>query len=261
MKIRARFVNSSAPNFASRTLQQGGLNVSATSKAPSAAAQHAPLRLAAMLLDYLNAANARYSECRSYYPSGRQSNFRQIEPREKIKMSEFVTDLKKIRERARQHMEQGAVTQNYGADRKAVLKVLNEVLATELVCVLRYKRHYYTASGINAEGAKDQFLEHANDEQQHVDWVADRITQLGGEPDFNPKDLATRSHSEYVEGNDLASMIKEDLVAERIAIDSYSEIVRWLGDGDPTTRKMIEEILKTEEDHAEDMKSLLTKMS
>src|ERR1700686_2251578 len=177
------------------------------------------------------------------------------------KMSEFVTDLKKIRERARQHMEQGAVTQNYGADRPAVLKVLNEVLATELVCVLRYKRHYYTASGINAEGAKDQFLEHANDEQQHVDWVADRITQLGGEPDFNPKDLATRSHSEYVEGNDLASMIKEGLGAERIATDSYSEIVRWLGDGDPTTRKMIEEILKTEEDHAEDMKSLLTKMS
>jgi bacterioferritin len=176
-------------------------------------------------------------------------------------MSEFVTDIKKIRDRARQHMEQGAVTQNYGADRPAVLKVLNEVLATEIVCVLRYKRHYYAASGINAEGAKEQFLEHAADEQQHADWIANRITQLGGEPDFNPTGLATRSHSEYVEGKDLVSMIKEDLVAERIAIDSYSEVVRWIGDGDPTTRKMIEDILKAEEDHAEDMKSLLTKMS
>jgi bacterioferritin len=176
-------------------------------------------------------------------------------------MSEFVTDIKKIRDRARQHMEQGAVTQNYRADRPAVLKVLNEVLATELVCVLRYKRHYYVASGINAEGAKEQFQEHAGEEQQHADWIADRITQLGGEPDFNPAGLATRSHSQYVEGTDLLSMIKENLVAERIAIDTYAEIVRWLGDGDPTTRKIIEEILKTEEDHAEDMKSLMTKMS
>jgi bacterioferritin len=142
-----------------------------------------------------------------------------------------------------------------------VLKVLNDTLATELVCVLRYKRHYYMASGLNAEGAKTEFLEHAADEQQHADWIATRITQLGGAPDFNPKDLVTRSHSEYAEGTDLMSMIKEDLVAERIAIDSYSEIVRWLGDGDPTTRKMLEDILKAEEDHAEDMKSLLTKMS
>jgi bacterioferritin len=176
-------------------------------------------------------------------------------------MSEFVTDIKKIRDRARHHMEQGAVTENYGADRAAVLKVLNDTLATELVCVLRYKRHYYMASGLNAEGAKAVFLEHAADEQQHADWIATRITQLGGAPDFNPKDLVTRSHSEYAEGTDLMSMIKEDLVAERIAIDSYSEIVRWLGDGDPTTRKMLEDILKAEEDHAEDMKSLLTKMS
>ncbi len=176
-------------------------------------------------------------------------------------MSEFVTDLKKLRSRARQHMEQGAVTEGYGADRNAVLKVLNDVLATEMVCVLRYKRHYYMASGINSEGAKDQFLEHAGEEQQHADWVAARITQLGGAPDLNPEGFLTRSHSEYAEGDSLASMIKENLVAERIAIESYSEIVRWLGDGDPTTRKMIEDILKVEEDHAEDMKSLLTKMS
>jgi bacterioferritin len=176
-------------------------------------------------------------------------------------MSEFVTDIKKIRDRARQHMEHGAVTQNYGADRPALLKVLNEVLATELVCVLRYKRHYYVASGINAEGAKEQFLEHAGEEQQHVDWIADRITQLGGEPDFNPAGLAQRSHSEYVEGTDLLSMTTENLVAERIAIDTYAEIVRWLGDGGPTTRKIIQDILKTEEDHAEDMKSLMTRIS
>jgi len=176
-------------------------------------------------------------------------------------MSEFVTDVKRIRDRARQHMDQGAVTENYGADREAVIKVLNDVLATETVCVLRYKRHYYTASGINAEAVKDEFKQHAADEQQHVDWIAERISQLGGEPDFNPEGLAARSHSEYVEGNDLTSMIKEDLVAERIAIDSYSEIVRWLGEGDPTTRKLIEDILKVEEDHAEDMKSLLTSVA
>jgi bacterioferritin len=176
-------------------------------------------------------------------------------------MSEFVTDVKRIRDRARQHMEQGAVTENYGADRDAVVKVLNDVLATETVCVLRYKRHYYMATGINAEAVKDEFLQHAGDEQQHADWVAERITQLGGEPDLNPEGLATRSHSEYIEGTDLTSMIKEDLVAERIAIDSYSEIVRWLAEGDPTTRKLIEDILKVEEDHAEDMKSLLAKVA
>lgn len=176
-------------------------------------------------------------------------------------MSEFVADLKKIKERARKHMEQGAVTENYKADRTAVLKVLNDVLATELVCVLRYKRHYYTASGINADGAKAEFIQHANEEQQHADWVATRITQLNGAPNFNPDGLASRSHSEYAEGADLTAMIKEDLFAERIAIESYSEIVRWLGTDDPTTRKMIEDILKMEEEHAEDLKSLLEKMS
>lgn len=176
-------------------------------------------------------------------------------------MGEFVADLKKIKRRARQHMEQGAVTDGYKADRKAVLKVLNEVLATELVCVLRYKRHYFMAAGMNAEGPKAEFLQHATEEQQHVDWVATRITQLNGDPNFNPEGLASRSHSEYAEGTDLKSMIKEDLFAERIAIESYSEIVRWLGNDDPTTRTMIEAILKTEEEHAEDLKSLLAKMS
>jgi len=175
-------------------------------------------------------------------------------------MSDFVADIKAIRDRARQHMEQGAVTDSYKADRGAVIKVLNEVLATELVCVLRYKRHYYMADGINSEGAKEQFLEHANEEQKHADWVASRITQLGGEPDLNPAGLTSRSHSEYAGGSDLVSMIKDDLIAERIAIESYSAIVRWLGDNDSTTRKLIEDILKVEEDHAEDMRSLLAKM-
>ena len=176
-------------------------------------------------------------------------------------MSEFVSDLKKIKERARAHMENGAVTGSYKADLKAVIKVLNETLATEIVCVLRYKRHYYMASGINSEGAKAEFLQHANEEQQHADWIATRITQLNGEPNFNPDGLSSRSHSEYAEGKDVTSMLKEDLFAERIAIESYSEIARWLGDDDTTSRKMIEEILKAEEEHAEDLKSLLEKMS
>ena len=176
-------------------------------------------------------------------------------------MSEFIADLKKIKERARSHMEKGAVTENYKADLKAVIKVLNEVLATEIVCVLRYKRHYYMAVGINSDGAKAEFLQNANQEQQHIDWIATRITQLNGEPNFNPEGLASRSHSEYTEGTDLISMLKEDLYAERIAIESYSEIVRWLGDDDSTTRKLMVEILQVEEEHAEDLKALLEKIS
>jgi bacterioferritin len=176
-------------------------------------------------------------------------------------MNEFVSDLKKIKQRARAHMEQGAVTENYKADLQQVLKVLNEVLATEIVCTLRYRRHYYTVSGINSEGAKAEFLQHANEEQQHADWVATRIVQLNGEPNFSPEGLGTRAHSEYNDSEDLVSMLKEDLYAERIAIESYSEIVRWLSDNDPTTRKLIEDILKVEEEHAEDLKSLLEKMS
>ena len=176
-------------------------------------------------------------------------------------MSEFIADLKKIKERARSHMEKGAVTESYKADLKAVIKVLNEVLATEIVCVLRYKRHYYMAAGINSDGAKAEFLQNANQEQQHIDWIATRITQLNGEPNFNPEGLASRSHSEYTEGTDLISMLKEDLYAERIAIESYSEIVRWLGDDDSTTRKLMVEILQVEEEHAEDLKALLEKIS
>ena len=152
-------------------------------------------------------------------------------------MSEFLTNLKEIKARARKEMEQGAVTDNYKADRQAVIKVLNQVLATEMVCVLRYKRHYYMASGINSEAIKAEFLQHATDEQQHAEWVATRITQLNGEPDFNPEGLASRSHSEYAEGHNLVEMIREDLFAERIAIETYAEIVRWLGDKDPTTRR------------------------
>lgn len=174
-------------------------------------------------------------------------------------MNEFSMDIAKIKERARAQMEKGAVTSSYKGDVAAVVKVLNEVLATELVCTLRYRRHYYSASGINAEAVKAEFLQHAQEEAQHVDWVATRIIQLNGEPNFNPEGLATRSHSEYNEGTDLVSMIKEDLYAERIAIESYTEIARWLSDNDPTSRKVIEDILKVEEEHAEDLKSLLEK--
>ncbi|CAN5158166.1 bacterioferritin [soil metagenome] len=169
----------------------------------------------------------------------------------------FLTDIKTLRERARTHMERGAVTSSYGADPKVVTKVLNEALATELVCTLRYKRHYFMASGSSAQSAAAEFLEHANEEQQHADQIAARIVQLGGEPDFSPDGLAMRSHAEYVEGETLVDMIKEDLVAERIAIDSYREIVAWLGTRDPTTRRMLEEVLAVEEEHAEDLLGLL----
>jgi bacterioferritin len=176
-------------------------------------------------------------------------------------MGEFVSDIKKIRQRAREHMERGAVTDGYKADRRRVIDVLNEVLATEIVCVLRYKHHYFTASGIHSEAVKSEFRQHAVDEQQHADWAAERINQLGGQPNFNPEGLAARSHSEYGESSDLQSMIRENLVAERVAIESYSDIVRWLANDDPTTRKMIEDILKMEEEHADDMANLLTRVA
>ena len=176
-------------------------------------------------------------------------------------MADFLTDVKIIRERARQHLEAGAVTEGYKADRKKVIAVLNDALATEIICVLRYKRHYYTAQGIHADAAKKEFAQHAGEEQQHADWLAERITQLDGAPNFSPEGLSTRSHAEYVEGKDLTEMIKEDLVAERIAIETYSEIIRWLGNDDPTTRILIEQINKAEEEHANDMSDLLKKMS
>ena len=169
----------------------------------------------------------------------------------------FVSDIAEIRRRARSHMERGAVTEGYKANREVVLKLLNEALATEIVCVLRYKRHHYTAKGIHSQAVAEEFLEHAAEDQQHADMIAERIVQLDGEPDLNPQGLLTRSHSEYVAGDSLIEMIREDLVAERIAIESYSEIIRYLGDADPTSRRLMEEILAKEEEHAEDMKTLL----
>ena len=169
----------------------------------------------------------------------------------------FLTDIQELRRRARQHIESGAVTEGYRADRENVVRLLNEALATEIVCVLRYKRHYFMAAGIHAQAVAQEFLEHANEEQQHADQIAERITQLDGEPNFSPDGLASRSHSEYVEGTTLVDMLKEDLVAERIAIESYGEIVRYLGNDDPTTRRLMESILAVEEEHADDLKTLL----
>jgi bacterioferritin len=173
----------------------------------------------------------------------------------------FLTDIEEIRRRARHHMQDGAVTPGYRADRETVLKLLNEALATELVCVLRYKRHYYTAKGIHSQAVTEEFLEHAKEEQEHADRIAERIVQLDGEPNFNPEGLASRSHSEYVEPESTIDMIREDLVAERIAIQSYSEIITYLKEDDPTTRRMFEDILANEEEHAEDMKTLLERVS
>ena len=169
----------------------------------------------------------------------------------------FLTDIQELRRRARTHIEQGAVTGGYAADRETVLRLLNEALATEIVCVLRYKRHYYMATGIHASGVAAEFAEHAAEEQAHADLIAERITQLGGEPDLNPEGLTTRSHSEYIEGKNLVDMIREDLVAERIAIDSYAEMIRYCGEDDPTTRRMLEGILATEEEHADDLRTLI----
>lgn len=169
----------------------------------------------------------------------------------------FLSDVKALRERARRHIEQGAVTEGYQADRETVIKICNDALATEIVCVLRYKRHYFMADGINADSVAAEFAEHAAEEQAHADLIAERIVQLGGEPNLSPDGLSSRSHSEYVEGDTLVDMIKEDLVAERIAIDSYKEIIDYLGDKDPTTRRMFEQILAVEEEHADDLVSLL----
>jgi bacterioferritin len=172
----------------------------------------------------------------------------------------FLSDIRAIRERARQHIEQGAVTPGYQADRQTVIQVLNEALATEIVCVLRYKRHFFMATGINSQSVAAEFLQHANEEQLHADQIAQRIVQLGGEPNFSPEGLLTRSHSEYVEGASLIDMITEDLVAERIAIDSYREIIGYLGNDDSTTRRMMETILAMEEEHADDLVSLLEEL-
>ena len=171
-----------------------------------------------------------------------------------------LTDIQTLRKRARQHIEKGAVTSGYAADRETVIKLLNEALATELVCVLRYKRHHFMAAGIHAAPVAAEFLEHATEEMSHADLIAKRIIELRGAPNFSPDGLAARSHAEYVEGDSLKSMIREDLIAERIAIESYREMIAYLGDQDPTTQRMLKEILASEEEHADDLSTLLEGM-
>ena len=171
-----------------------------------------------------------------------------------------LSDVQTLRNKARQHIEEGAVTSGYAADRKAVLKMLNDALATEIICILRYRRHHFMAKGIESKSIADEFLVHSNEEQGHADLIAERIVQLGGEPDFSPDSLSGRSHAEYIAGDSLLSMIKEDLVAERIAIDSYREMIHYLGELDPTTRRMLESILAVEETHAEELADLLDDM-
>lgn len=174
--------------------------------------------------------------------------------------NKFLADIKTLRERARREIEKGAVTPGYKADRTTVNNILNEALATEIMCVLRYKRHFYMASGINAQSVAAEFLQHANEEQMHADQIAQRIVQLGGEPNFSPEGMLIRSHSEYVEGESLSEMITENLVAERVAIDSYRDMINFLGNDDPTTRRMLEGILAMKEEHADDLVSLLEEM-
>ncbi|MBX3160456.1 MAG: bacterioferritin [Deltaproteobacteria bacterium] len=175
-------------------------------------------------------------------------------------MNSFSADIEEIRRRALEKMEEGPITTSYQADPQKVIEVLNEVLATETVCTLRYRSHYFEAKGIHAAGVENEFLEHANEEQQHADRVAKRITELGGSPNLDPAGLAERSHAQYGSAETLEEMIREDLVAERIAIATYSEIVRWLGNDDPTSRRMMEEILAVEEEHADDMVKLLARV-
>lgn len=170
----------------------------------------------------------------------------------------FLTDIKGLRRRAREHIERGAVIQGYQGDRTTIVKILNEALATEIICVLRYKRHFFMAKGINAEPVAQEFLQHVNEEQLHADQIAARIIQLGGAPNFDPDTLSMRSHSEYIEGNSLVDMVKEDLIAERVAIESYAEMIRYIGDRDFTTRRMLEGILAMEEEHADDMANILS---
>ncbi|HUP49270.1 MAG TPA: ferritin-like domain-containing protein [Thermoanaerobaculia bacterium] len=177
-----------------------------------------------------------------------------------MKDKPFLSDVQELRRRARKHIEGGAVTESYRGNRDTVIKLLNEALATEIVCVLRYKRHHFMAQGIHADPIAQEFLQHANEEQGHADQIAARIVQLGGSPNFSPEGLLSRSHSEYVEGENLLDMIKEDLVAERVAIDSYTEMIRYVGDNDITTRRMLEEILAVEEEHADDLVSFLADM-
>ena len=175
----------------------------------------------------------------------------------------FVLDIQKIRDRARADIADGAVTGGYRAARTTVIRLLNEALATELVCVLRYRRHYFMSGaigGIAGFAIRDELLQHAKEEQEHADRIAERIVQLGGEPNFNPEGLASRSHADYSEGVELADMLREDLIAERIAIDTYGEIIRYVGDKDPTTRRLFESILEQEEEHADELSDFLRRL-
>ncbi|HEY8076980.1 MAG TPA: DUF892 family protein [Labilithrix sp.] len=172
---------------------------------------------------------------------------------------QFVTNISEIRKRAREHMEKGAVTSNYGGDVEAAIRILNEAVATELVCVLRYKFHAAMATGLASESVKSEFETHAREEEEHMDLLVERINQLGGKPNLNPNGLTQRSSSEYVEGDTLVDMIREDLVAERVAIETYRDMIRYFGDKDPTTRVLLERILAKEEEHAQDMNDLLAR--
>ncbi len=169
----------------------------------------------------------------------------------------YLSDIQEIRNRARQKIEEGPVTADYGLDKDRAVGILNEALATEIVCALRYRFHYYMATGIHSTAVADEFAEHAREEEEHAAQIAERIKQLGGKPDMNPATLVQRSHSEYKEGNSLIDMIREDLVAERIAIESYREMIQFFGDNDPTSRRIMEEILAKEEEHADDLADLL----
>lgn len=174
-----------------------------------------------------------------------------------MSQSDFIADIKKIRDAARQHIRQGVITEHYGADLNRVIELLNAALATEILCTLRYKKHYYTASALGASVAATEFLEHADQENTHADQLANRIMQLGGSPDWSPQGLTERSHADYVECDTVGEMIKENLIAERIAIDTYREMIKYIGNGDPTTRRLLEEILAVEEEHADDLVDLM----
>jgi len=173
----------------------------------------------------------------------------------------FLTDVKEIQRRARQQIEQGAVTPDYQGDLNTAIRLLNEALATEIVCNLRYRQHYYMAVGIHYLSVADEFMEHANEELQHAGWLAERIRQLNGRPNLNPEGLLLRSHAQFAEGETLSEMIKEDLIAERIAIETYREIVLWFGEKDSTSRRLMERILEKEEEHADDLATLLQQLA
>jgi bacterioferritin len=175
-------------------------------------------------------------------------------------MADFLTDVETLRKQAREEMEKGPVTAAYRADVGRVIEVLNTALATEIVCTLRYRQHHFAAKGLESEAVAAEFLVHANEEQEHADRLAERVSQLGGTADLDPATLTARSHSQYETSTSLTEMIRENLVAERIAIASYTEIIGWLGDGDPTTRRLFEDILSVEEEHADDMLNFLEKI-